>query len=343
MKQEELRDLLRWAILAPSTHNTQPWRFVVKDDELELHADPSRGLPVIDPSRRQLVMSCGAALFNLRVALRRFGHDAEVTPLPNKWSPSPLARVRVRGTCAPSQRDVAMFDAIPKRRTNRKPFFARPVSRGIALELSALAELEGAWLERLHPRDKLALATIVGEADRAQFASRRFRAELSRWLVPIGSRRADGIPFVKKEYGAALPAGVTFLVRTFDLGKTVASREEALAKGSPALVVLGTEHDEPADWLAAGQAMQAVLLGATTLGLSASFLNQALEREDLRARVAELAGHGPHPQLVLRLGFGPPIDRATPRRPLEDVLDDPSAPRAGETEIVIRRSSGRGS
>ena len=109
-------------------------------------------------------------------------------------------------------------------------------------------------------------------------------------------------------------------VRTFDIGDEVGAKEEELARRSPALLVLSTAGDGLRDWLHAGQAMQAVLLAGTCQGLSASFLNQALELDDIRGRVAGMVGAATHPQLVMRMGFGPPGARPTPRRELADVM-----------------------
>ncbi len=317
---DRLRWLLRYAIMAPSTHNTQPWRFRVRaHGVVEVHGDAGRTLGVIDKQRRQLVMSVGAALYNLRVALARYGHVACVDPFPDQRQPDLIARVDLGATAAPSRLDHDLFDAIPRRRTNRQPFKPLPVAARIFDELARVAREEGATLTRLHPRAKAPLAEVITLADRTQFADAAFRKELARWLVPSGSRRLDGIPFVKKEYGSSLPFG-PMMVRSFDIGGRVAASERQLATGSPVLVVLSTAGDTREDWLAAGQAMEAVLLRAVCFGLSASFLNQPLEIAAIRPRVAELAGDGGKPQLVLRMGYGPRVEKATPRRPLAEVL-----------------------
>ncbi len=318
---DKLKFALKYAILAPSTHNTQPWRFQVVHRGIDLYADQSRGLKVIDPHSRQLVMSCGAALFNLRIALARFGYETKVRVMPFPDYPDLLAQVRVaRAPNGPSDESVKLCAAITQRRTNRQAFIKRPVSEGIATQLSNAAAREGAQLTRLHPAAKAPLAALVATADRAQFRDKHFRRELATWLTPIGSRRGDGIPFVKKEYGSSVPLAITMRIRTFDIGAEFGAMEEALIKGAPALFVLSTPGDQAPDWLAAGQAMQAALLTACRHGVSASFLNQVLEVAPLRAQVAAMAPAGHHPQLVLRLGFGPPVAKATPRRPLADVL-----------------------
>lgn len=316
----QLELAMRFAILAPSTHNTQPWRFQRVARGIDLYADYDRALGVIDRTGRQLVMSCGGALYNLRVALTALGHRVRVRVLPYPEHPALLAQVRIVGELTPGPPERDLCSAMTMRRTNRQAFLARPVSGAISDGLIAVAAAEQAVLTRLTPIAKHACASLIAEADRAQFHDRKFRRELARWLTPLGSRRGDGIPFVKKEYGSLVPLAITLRVRTFDIGDEVASREQELARRSPALLILSTVGDETVDWVRAGQAMQAVLLEGERLGLSASFLNQALELDDIRARVAGMLGRQTHPQLILRMGYGPPVVRPTPRRALADVV-----------------------
>lgn len=318
-----LRNAVAAAVMAPSTHNTQPWRFRIVDSTLELLVDPQRQLTVIDPNCRQLVMSCGGALFNARVAVRAMGFADEVTVMPaDREQPDLLATLHVGSRIISTDADLSLMCAIPLRHTNRRPFLAQPVSLTESTLLLDAAAREGAWMVRLVPDQKHELAQLIDLADRLQYANPAFRAELARWLVSSASRRRDGIPFVEKEYGSALPFTVMRSLRSPGLGRKLGETEERLANDSPVVVVLGTERDEPTDWFACGQALQAVLLHATSLGISASFLNQTLEIPALRDGVATILDRPGHPHMVLRLGYSEaPVHRAAPRRDLDDVLE----------------------
>lgn len=332
---EKLRYLLRWVVLAPSSHNTQPWLFRIEDGELEIRPDLRRSLAVVDPDDREMIMSCGAALFHLRVALRRFGHRGEVRTFTGERDPFPLvpvrsvarelARVAPGGEHEPEEGELRLFEAIPRRRTNRQPFEDRAVPDDLLDAFREAARTEGGWLEVLTGEDrKAALADLIAEGDRRQAADPSFRRELAAWIHPSRTRSLDGMPGYALDMGDLASMAAPFLVRTFDWGDRQAAENRQLAEGSPVLAVLGTRRDGVAAWLDAGQALDRVLLRATADGVSASFLNQPIERPELRPRVQELLDRPGTPQLVLRMGYGPEVERQTPRRPVEDVLVEES-------------------
>lgn len=320
--EEQARFCLRYALLAPSSHNAQPWLFRVVDGAIELYADRSRGLAVSDPYDRELSISCGAALFNLRVALMRFGFAVEVDLVPSADAPDLLARVTTSGRRLPATETRLLFQAIPARHTNRGAFEARAVSPRILRELENAVAREGASLCFLEGEAKLAAADLIADGDRSQLEDPHFRRELSLWQARGRGVRRDGLADVEPFVGERDVGLEPLVVRTFewtDHGRAAHARE--LAFGSPVLAVLSTLHEETPAWLAAGGALQHLLLGATIAGLQASFLNQAIEVSALRARLRGLTGGVGFPQIVLRLGHGLPA-RATPRRDLEDVLFD---------------------
>jgi hypothetical protein len=320
--EDILHEAVAAAVMAPSTHNSQPWRFRVAGKTLDLFADPDRHLRVIDPDRRQQVQSCGAALFNARVVVRAMGHVDEVTVmLVDGKEPDHLATLHIGDPRQATTADQMMLAAIAKRHTNRRAFLPRPVAAKYTDAMAADAASLGVQLVRIVPDQKVALGHIIDHADRVQLADPAFREELDRWLAGPGSRRRDGIPFSEKEYGSSLPFAKLRALRSPHLAAEFGQLEEERTIESPAVIVLGTRGDASSDWLAAGQALEAVLLRATMLGLSASFLNQALELPELRARVAEIVPGVGHPQMALRIGV--PVEAVhhpAPRREVDDVI-----------------------
>lgn len=315
-----LRGAAACAIQAPSTYNTQPWRLRLHDGGLDLCVDPARHLSVIDPARRQLTISLGCALWNARLAVRAAGHREAVTLFPDEHDRDVVARVSLGLPRSPTKDDHAQVALVYRRATNRRPFHDRPVSQAIAEELAHTARASRTSMQRLSPDAKRALADLIVEADLRQYADPAFRDELARWMASTGSARADGVPFAEKEYGSNLPFTVGRRLRTPDLGERFAELERDRIDGAPVVAVLATAKDEPIDWLDAGQALQAVLLQATALGLSAAFLGQVLEVPPLRRKVRRLLEGRPVPQTILRLGYADPVERLARRRELDDVL-----------------------
>lgn len=319
MPEDQLRFLLNYAVLAPSSHNAQPWLFRPSGDEVGVLADRTRALPVSDPEDRELVMGCGAALFNLRVAMRHFGFAVDVRSFPELDDPDLLAFVRMGDRTQATDSETELFRYIRERRTFRFPFEDRPVDPNPAGYLTEAADAEGCSLSVISdPETRNTLADLIAEGDRVQGGDRSFRRELASWIHPNRSHSRDGIPGYGMGLGDLKSMTGPFVVRTFDLGRGRAAHDRELAEGSPYLVVLSTSADNPASWLAAGQALQRVLLEACSRGLSASFLNQPVECPDLRPRVAEIAGNR-FPQLILRLGPGRKV-RNSPRRTVMEVI-----------------------
>lgn len=318
--EQMFRAAVRYAILAPSEHNSQPWLFRQRGDALELLADRARALAVIDPDDRELLISCGAALRFLRLALTHFSQGSRVTLLPDPADPDLLARIELGDNVVPKPRDHELFAAIPARRTNRRPFGPEPVPEAVLGRARSQADKEKGWLQTLSlESDRAALADLIAEADRIQLADRRFRRELASWVHANRSDSRDGMPGYAHGVGNLLSEVGPLVIRTFDNGDGKAARDRELTLGSPALAVLWTEDDSPRHWLQAGQGLAAALLSLQADGVAVSYLNQPIELPELRDRVRRLLGREGAPQVILRLGYGSPI-RPTPRRRVEEVL-----------------------
>lgn len=318
--RDQLRAAVAWAVLAPSSHNSQPWLFDVRPDHVDVLADRSRALPVVDPDDRELTISVGAAVYFLGVALRRFGHDPVIAWWPDHHDPDLVARVSLGEEREPTLHDIERFAAVTRRCTNRGPYLDRPVPGGLLETLALDAAAHGAHLEFVEGPDRHAVADLVAEADMLQMHDRMFRRELAAWTTANRSKRCDGIRgYAVGAHDLASNFG-PLAIRTFDLGRGQAARDAALAEGCPALAVIDTPGDEPADWTAAGAALASVLLRLTAEGHTASFLNQPIEVAMLRDRVAERFGADGVPQLLLRLGVPTELGEHTPRLSAEEVL-----------------------
>lgn len=331
---ERLRFLLRYAILAPSRHNTQPWMFEIEGSELRLYGDWRRALKVADPQGRELVMACGAALYNLEVAALHFGHATSIEILAGKnRRDGLLARLALEERRPPTAQEDELFGAIGVRRTNRFAFDARDVPFGVVSGLVREAADQGACLRVVDRTIRPAVSELVAEGARQQWASARFRSELATWSRSNQPGEMDGVPGYS--YGLSDSASVfrRVLVRFRTGMSSEERRDRYYALNTRALVALCSRQETPADWFVAGQAMQRVLLRAAAKGLSASFFSQTVEVPSVRARLREALGEVGWPQLLFRLGYGRPL-RATPRRPVELVLRSMAS--AATSQAIVR-------
>ncbi|HTK64538.1 MAG TPA: NAD(P)H nitroreductase [Pseudonocardia sp.] len=311
---------LELAIRAPSLHNSQPWRWRVGEGAAHLYLDSERTLPAVDPQNRELIISCGAALHHLVVALSGSGWSARVTRLPDPLHPAYLARVQVAEQCPATDSDLAA--AIPRRRTDRRRFGTWPVPAELIGELTELAHVEGLTLRAINEPDlRWKLYRAMAEAAEQQAADPAHAAELADWSGR-GTGALDGVP------AAAVPAPARISGQPPMRPFAGAELEQPASHGEPessALLLLSTPLESPLQWLRAGEVTSAALLIATRDGLAASPLTQVLEvadtREYLRAHLAGAAGL--HPQILLRIGWPAPGAEplaATPRRPLAEVV-----------------------
>jgi hypothetical protein len=315
----QVRSVIEAATAAPSLHNAQPWRFHCTPDAIELHADPGRAAPATDPDHRELLLSCGAALVNLRLAIRALGVYPEVRCFPVTEQTDLLAVVRPQGKREPTPADQELAAAIQQRHTNRRPFLPVPVPTPLHHRLRHAAEAERAWLAVVSPAQ---FPMLRGMLRRAHETQRRDPAVLAEWQSWI--ERDESTP----DRLWAGPAAAV-LPREPDDGQTENRLPGKDFQPSPLIAVIGSFHDNPLARLQAGQAMQRVLLTATTAGLTTSFLSQVVQVPQTRTELRTLIGGGLWPQTLLRIGYGTPVS-ATPRRPVEEVLSNPY-PELGES------------
>lgn len=310
-------ELVEWLVetagRAPSLHNSQPWRFVhAADGQLELWADRSRWIRFTDPAGRELVLSCGAALFTLEVALRARGATAVIDLLPEAASPDLLARVGTREGPPPNATDRALLRAVLRRHTHRSGFTQEPVDVSLRVAMQRAAERPGARLHLLEGlRERAVAARLTAQGARLRRDRALLQAEQRFWSAADTARRT-GVPATARGSGRH-PFG---LAGRFDddTGQSGAGPMQG-----PVLAILCTSADAPADWLTAGRALQHVLLLAASAWVFADIDSQALEDKGLRRSLARQLHLPGTPQLLFALGHAG-VAPLTPRRPVEEVL-----------------------
>jgi nitroreductase len=305
---------------APSVHNTQPWRWLLGGESIHLMADMTRRLPATDPDGRDLLLSCGAALHHLRVALGALGWRAIVHRLPNPGDPDHLAAVEFAPK-TPSTGDITLVGAISRRRTDRRRFSSWPVPDGHLDLMVRRAGKAGALLVPVtesFTRRQLTRA-IDQAADRQEDDA--YVAELAAWS---GRNRLaqDGVLAASTSAQRQTHGDTT--MRAFPAG-TLPDTETGRGEGDAGeLLVLATTADDLVSVLRAGEAMSVALLTATSVGLATCPLSQALEVAGTRTLIRDQVLDGAaFPHLILRTGWAPnaaPPPPRSPRRATDDTV-----------------------
>lgn len=318
-QSELLRQAAERARLAPSVHNSQPWLFRLAADSLELRADRDRRLRVLDPTGRQLMISCGCAVFNARVALAAERREVEVERIPDPADPDLLARITVTGRPAPWTPLVRLEPSIERRRSNRREFFEREVPEDVRWELANAAIVEGAAITSVDSEQaRQVTARLVREADAAENDNPAYLAELRAWTTNIAGRQ-DGV--TTRSYPMSSADRGDLPLRDFGIKVGGQMAPVTDSNADQCLMILGTVEDTPAAWLQAGEALERLWLEATRLDYVASLITQVVEVTRTRKQLRAELGLEFQPHLVIRIGQAAP-NVATNRRPLDDLIEE---------------------
>ncbi len=326
-----VREIIALACRAPSVHNTQPWAWRASDVGIELYADDDRRLAVSDPDRRMLVLSCGAALHHAVVAAAGLGLASTVSRFPEGPDSTLLARV-VFSPHPARPEDLALLQALRDRRTDRRRFSSWPIPVARLHQLADLAQggaLNAAAI--VADDDRFLLEDLISRADEAQRADDAVVQEQQRW---IDRGPDDGLPSSVLPTPEALPEGESDVSDTppnryADEASPGAERLVVVRDAgwdletSDGLIALSSADDDPAAWLAAGEALSNLWLNATLGGLSVVPLSQVIEVPETRSAFQHDVLRGGVPQMLVRVGWQASTRDAlppAPRREQSDVL-----------------------
>jgi hypothetical protein len=306
MAEFDLAVIIECASLAPSVHNTQPWTLEPHASVLDVLADDERQLDFLDPTSRQLHISCGAAVEFGYLAARASGRRCQVDLRPDPQRPELLARLDVGEEQPASKLEVELAGAIARRYTDRGPYSDRPVPPELLIDVQTRCAELGVWVRLLdHPGERAVVATVLGEAEAAEASDPRYAQELSRWTSE--QPQEDGVPLAAT--APNWPADRVSDVPLRDFSGHAAHPHPGGDDVPPrverdTLVLLGTAVDDAPSWLLAGRALGWLLLRVAVDGVSAQPLGPAIDLPGSRATLRRELGLVGHPQFLLRIGFG---------------------------------------
>lgn len=313
----DLRELVRFATLAASGHNTQPWRFHLAPKRIVVVPDGKRRTPAVDPDDHHLFVSLGCAVENLTIAARARGLEAVAT-----LGTDDRLTVELEGSL---RAESPLLRAIPLRQSTRGAFDGRPVPNANLRLLRDAAHVPGVDVVMLtEARSMERVLDLVVAGNDAQMADAAFVRELKSWIrfnPRAAMESGDGL------FGAAsgnpnAPSwlGGFLFDRVYRPKAETAKYVEQLRSSAGVAVFIGATEGH-ASWIDVGRSCQRFALQATALGIRSSFINQPVEVATLRPALAEFIGvPGRRPDLVMRFGYGQALPYSM-RRPVEAVID----------------------
>jgi nitroreductase len=317
VETEVIEDAVRTACRAPSLHNSQPWQWVFASGQLRLFVDPSRILDS-DRSAREALISCGAVLDHLRVAMAAAGWQSHIDRFPNPDSPNHLASIEFTPAEFVTERDRRLAGAIGARRTDRLPFSAATDWQSIEAMVASSAKRQAVHLaviaDDLRPR----LEEAAQIADSLRMYDTAYHNEMHWWTAPF--EPSEGIPY--SALVSAAEGDRVALGRVFPVARRPERRLE-IPEDHARILLLSTDDDSRTDALAAGEALSAALLECTMAGLATCPVTHLTEVTVTRDLIRSLLDYDAVPQVLIRVGVVPVTEKVpppTPRRPLSAVL-----------------------
>jgi nitroreductase len=310
--KEKLQFLLNYAILAPSSHNSQPWKFNVSEDEIRLYADKTRWLKVADADQRELHISLGCTLENLLVAAEHFGYGYDVTYFPGEEDLVAIVKLApAQASGGQSSRDPRLFDAILTRHTNRKPYEDKAIPESALKMFQNQSDDDDIQLYLTSDPEAInKFGDLVVRADKIQYGDPNYRSELGYWLGQ----------------GVLGPTGIQakiaqLYVVLLDAGSDQTKKDAELVNSTPVLGFISSRENDRTSQVKVGQLFERVWLAAEAEGIRLHPMSQALEVPELKSELAKMVPeNGLYLQQTFRLGYAEPEDGHTPRRPVADVI-----------------------
>jgi nitroreductase len=314
----DMRDLIRFATLAPNGHNAQAWRFQLSEGRIDILPDYARRTPIVDPDDHHVFVSLGAAAENLAIAGASRGRVGRPS-----FNPAGYGSVvfEFGETDAP---EPALFDAIARRQSTRADYDGRAVAAADLQSLAKAAETPGVDLVLITQRLEVGrVRDLILAGNSAQLADPAFMRELKSWIrfsPQEAMTKGDGL-FAAASGNPALPDWLGPILLSMVLKAEADNDKYAQQmKSSAGVAVFVSERDDKEHWVSAGRACQRFALQATALGIKTAFVNQPVEVAHLRPELAALVGlPGRRPDIVMRFGYGPSLPYAA-RRPVDAVL-----------------------
>jgi hypothetical protein len=314
---EKIKFVLGFAILAPSTHNSQPWRFRIEGESCKIFYDPNFKIPEADPLGRDLYISMGCMIENLAIAANYFGifKDLKIDPRDEF-----IGEIFFQQNGQRNNDLEYLIDAIPKRVNVRGLFDAKPLT-GIQAQMLSLNKDGRIKMDFLTDPEKIKkLASVTAEGLRLAYKKSSFRREMSGWMNNNLSAKKTGLPGYSLRMPFLLSFIIPILVRFFDISPRLAKLNYKSMASAPFVCILSSGKSSPDVWLEVGRLAERVMLQLNSQGIRTSIFVASIEVGDLYKKVQEVTGINLVPQFLFCAGYMGDVQGHSPRQGIDKVL-----------------------
>lgn len=333
--KEKMKFLVRFGILAPSSHNVQPWRFRIGENFIDLYADFSRRLKESDESGRMLYTALGCVTQNIKIAADYYGLNCHIQYDPRLENSLPEHVLRIqfeqdqgRETDRPHK---GLFKAIQQRVSYRGTYIKKPIPQSFFTVVQTLQSDEYIKYDIItDENEKEEMARIIGEGMKHKMSQKEFRGELADWLRTNWTLKYDGMPGEGHGMSLLLSIIAPFVLRFIDVSDVEEKKAMRRVRGFPALCILHSRNDNAFLWVKTGEILEKFLLSIYASGMAASIMVAGIEAHEARIKMWEflVRTHGNkekfRPQMFFGFGFPEKSAPHSPRRPLSEVLYETS-------------------
>jgi hypothetical protein len=308
---DKLKFILRYAILAPSSHNTQPWKFSLNGNTIFVYIDHNRWLKIADSDKREIYISIGCAIENLLIAAKYFGFSSTIDYFPKGEDNELVASIKLqKQNFTASKNDIALFKAIPQRHTNHNIFQDETINEGDVESLKDLFNNDNIKLFITNdPKLKHKVDNLIVQADIKQFSDPEYRNELAYWI----GEGVFGTPWLISKIGK-------IVMKYTDQGEKTAAKDEEVLLSASHLAVITSKDNDRLSQVKSGQFYEKLALKATDEGIRTHPMSNILELPEIKQEVKTLIPEkNVIPQHTFRLGYAK-ADKHSPRRDLSEVL-----------------------
>ena len=316
--ESKIQYFLKYALLAVSAINAQPWLFSINGDELLVKYNETKMLPVMDAHSRSLYIGIGAAIGNLEIAAHYFGYSLSIEYL---FHGVDVVKIKVFPTRNVDDSLVEMFSAITQMKTNRRKRL------DLAISLHSVKKIETVLLKsktfyRLvqNQEEKEQIGDLVVSSIRYVFSNTRCRRDLAKWVRDNYTHKYDGMPAYTKGIPDIPSLIVPLILKYVNIGKQHATSSKRMIISSPVTFVLGSSIDSLRNWVSVGQSMQKISLMSISEKLSVGIFIGPIEFEELREKVVSCLNLSFAPQIFLSIGYCSRGVEHSPRHQLQQIL-----------------------